>query len=214
MDDLERLLGPWLLDDVPSGKDAWPAVEAWIGDAVNPVTVFAGDTLAGERALWQLGLTSASVLGAIALHTSGIWIDRGWVRIHGPRLLTQSPLDPRQGLLIAHDAVGGRFALDHGGIAGVAGEVVYQAPGGLEWQSMDRPLEDWLRWLLDADLRPFYAEFRWPGWELELMELSGDDGIRLSPAPWSGDAWSAAAARRERVSVSELLALAGVPPAM
>lgn len=207
MDDLERLFGSWLLDDVPAGADAWPAVRAWLDDAVNHVEVLPPDDLLGERALWELGLTSATVLGAIALHTSGISVDGGWVRIHGPRLLAQSPLDPRQGLLIAHDAVGGRFALDHGGIAGIAGEVVYRAPGGMEWQSMDRPLDAWLRWLLDADLRPFYAEFRWPGWERELRELSADDGIRLSPAPWSGETWSAARARRERVSVSELLAL-------
>jgi len=208
MDDLERLMGPWLLDDVPAGHDAWPAVRSWIVDARNAVAVLPADDLEGERALWELGLSESSVLGAIALHASAIVVDHGWVRVHGARLLTQSPLDPRQGLLIAHDAVGGQFALDAGGMTGVAGEVVYRPPSGMEWQSMDRTLEDWLQWLLREDLGPFYADVRWPGWERELLDLPLGDAIRLSPAPWTAEPWDAAAARRERVPVHELLSLA------
>lgn len=207
MDDLERLMGPWLLDDVPAGHDAWPAVRSWLEDARNAVHMLPGDDLEGERALWELGLSETSVLGAIALHTSAILVDHGWVRVHGGRLLARSPLDPRQGLLIAHDAVGGQFALDAGGMTGIAGEVVYRPPSGMEWQSMDRTLEDWLRWLLREDLGPFYADVRWPGWECDLLDLPVGDAIRLCPAPWTAEAWSAAGARRERVSVRELLSL-------
>lgn len=208
MDDLERLMGPWLLDDVPAGHDAWPAVRSWVADARNDVLVVPADDLDGERALWELGLTETAVLGAIALHAAAILVDHGWVRVHGARLLTRSTLDPRQGLLIAHDAIGGQFALDAGGITGVAGEVVYRPPGGLEWQSMDRTHEDWLRWLLGEDLGPFYGDVRWPGWEREVLALPLGDVLRLSPPPFTGEAWDAAAARRERVPGHGALSLA------
>ncbi|UUU44910.1 DUF2625 domain-containing protein [Streptomyces sp. NBC_00162] len=42
-----------------------------------------GDINEGRRCLLQMQVTGRSVLGALALHTGGLLVDDGWVRVFG-----------------------------------------------------------------------------------------------------------------------------------
>ena len=71
-----------------SPSRAWPLVKRWIDQAANDVTTLPADPAGGERALEALEVTERSVLGALAVHTGGLSIDHGWLRVlGGPALL-------------------------------------------------------------------------------------------------------------------------------
>jgi hypothetical protein len=111
-------------------------------------------------------------LGAIALNTGGIQIHDGWLRVHGgsgggptglPSMAevngfpkTVDPgWQPPAGLIVAHDVLGGVFALngmeaEKHGRPGNPGGVVYFSPISLTWQGMEMGHSRWLTWLLDG----------------------------------------------------------------
>src|SRR5436190_274361 len=64
-------------------QTAWPLVKRWIDQAANAVTTLPADAKGGERALAALDVTERSVLGALAVHTGGLSIDHGWLRVLG-----------------------------------------------------------------------------------------------------------------------------------
>ena len=107
---------------------AWTLVQRWAAQATNDVVVLPGDPEAGPAALETLGLTDRSVLGALAVNTSGLTIDRGWLRVlGGPRLLEwRDRLE--NGYVVGHDVVAGFYAVDK-----QEGEVRYLGPDTLEW---------------------------------------------------------------------------------
>jgi hypothetical protein len=80
-----------------------------------------------EACLLALQVTARSTLGALALHTGGVVIDHGWLRLlgggHGrlPSLATANGVTDGQQppvLLIGFDVLGGRFAIDGGAATG------------------------------------------------------------------------------------------------
>ena len=166
----------------------------------------------------QLQVTTRSPLGAVALETGGILIDRGWVRLLGsgsPRLRSTLAnwntigVDPvieplERALTVGFDAIGGFFAIHGGAFAGEQGHVFYFAPDTLEWQSLGAGYSDFLRWTLTADLETFYADLRWPGWEKELTEATGDQGFSLYPPPFTEEGRPVSSASRRLVPMREL----------
>ncbi|WP_268762395.1 DUF2625 family protein [Kitasatospora griseola] len=76
-----------------------------------------------HRCLLQLQVTARSTLGALTLHTGGLLLDDGWLRVFGggPAGLGRvnrfpATFDPGRhpgtGLVLAHDVLGGVFALN------------------------------------------------------------------------------------------------------
>ena len=105
---------------------AWPRIQEWIAEAPHPIEILPAERPRGEQTLLRLQVTSRSVLGALALESGGILVDRGWLRLLGAgserlngSLLTWNglgetgvePLLPNA-MLVAHDAVGGFFAIN------------------------------------------------------------------------------------------------------
>jgi Protein of unknown function DUF2625 len=107
----------------------------------------------------QLQVTTRSWLGAVTLSTGGLVADHGWLRIYGgssascplPGLahVNGFPEDlaadwqPADGPVIAHDVLGGVYALNLAGPAargrpGEPGEVVYFAPDSMAWEPLGR----------------------------------------------------------------------------
>ena len=69
-------------------QTAWPLVKRWIDQAANEVTTVPADPVGGEQVLEALDSAGRSVLGALAIHTGGLMIDHGWLRVlGGPALL-------------------------------------------------------------------------------------------------------------------------------
>jgi hypothetical protein len=171
---------------------------------------------AAEAVLVELQLTTHSALGAVALETGGILVDRGWVRLLGsgsPRLrATLASWNKLEGdvqslegaVIVGFDAVAGFFAVNGGAFAGDDGHVFYLAPDTLEWESLERGYSEFLRWMLAGDLGEFYADLRWPGWADEVAESSGDFGFSLYPPPFTKEGKPVASASRALAPMAEL----------
>ncbi len=196
----------------------WPLVQEWIAAARNQVEVLDVDRARGEEVLLHLQVTTRSPMGAIALETGGILIDHGWLRFLGSGhqrmrgdlqswnsngdLLKGHML--KGGLVIAHDAVGGFFALNGGAFPGKAGMAFYFAPDTLRWETTNKSYSELLAWALSGDLQRFYGNMRWPGWENDLASLTGDQGMSISPVLFAREGGPVAERSRRPVPMDEL----------
>jgi hypothetical protein len=185
-----------LADLVDTADDAWPLVEDCVGGAVCPIEILPGERVAGEGTLLALQITTHSVLGTIALHTGGLLVDHGWLRILGSghsriggglrewnASLGGVALDPplRQAIIVAYDAVGGFYALNGGEWPGDAGGLYYFAPDTRRWEAMDIVYSWFVSWSMSKRLPDFYETLRWPGWETEVEALGPDEAISVYP---------------------------------
>ena len=174
---------------------AWPLVQQWVAEARNPVELLPAEREAGMATLHHLQVTTRSPMGAIALESGGLLIDHGWLRFLGSghermrgNLFTwnsQSGLPEyrycKDALIIAHDVLGGFFALNGGAFPGKLGTAFYFAPDSLQWEDTGKSYSDLLQWALFGDLSLFYETMRWSGWENDVSVLSGDQGISIYP---------------------------------
>lgn len=120
---------------------------------------------------------------------------------------------PDAGLVVAHDVLGGVFALngmDPGAVGrpGEVGEVVYFAPDALGWEALGAGYSAWLSWMLAGNLEGFYEGVRWPAWREEVSGLHAREGLSVYPPLWSAEGRrDLEAASRRRVPMAELLGL-------
>lgn len=120
--------------------------------------------------------------------------------------------------LVAHDAVGGFFALNGRPTHLPRGSVFYFAPDTLRWEDLGMDYENFVHWALCGDLASFYANVRFASWEREIATLTGDSGFSIYPPLWANGGRIAERSRRS-VSITELWAvnqeyarqLAGLP---
>jgi hypothetical protein len=147
-------------------------------------------------------------------------VDHGWVRVlgaGGPDARSSLidpvpgsaavPLALEEGLVIAHDALGGFFVVNGGELPGEPREVLYLAPDTLGWEQTGLGHSAWLRWVLGADLDDFYRGLRWPGWEDEVRDLRVDQAIHTYPPLFTKQGRDTAAASRRAVPIGELWSL-------
>ncbi|MFJ9454032.1 DUF2625 family protein [Kitasatospora sp. NPDC101447] len=72
------------IDELTEVDDpAWPELAAVLAASPVPARVLPADRDEGRRCLLQLQVTARSVLGALVLHTGGLLLDHGWVRVFG-----------------------------------------------------------------------------------------------------------------------------------
>lgn len=206
---------------------AWPQLRDLLGGAATELRVLPVDPARGQDTLARLRLSLSSTLGALALNCGGIVADHGWLRMLGggcvglPDLATASGLASRidavpGALTVAYDVLGGRFAIDGGGLGCAPGEVCYLGPDTLSWGPMGGGHTAFIDWAVGGGLADFYADLRWPGWESEALSLALDEGIAVHPFLWTAEGRAIARASRSVVPFAELLDLhddmAGRPP--
>jgi hypothetical protein len=190
-------------------------VKEWLTNAKNRVVVVEADIRAREEALVRLQVTSRSPLGAVALETGGLLVDGGWVRVlgaDGPAMqgiVAWNGLDgPSQAvpgaLLVAHDSMGGFFALNGGKWGTNIGGMFYWSQDTLEWTDLGAGYSGWLQWLFQSDLDKFYSELRWPGWREEITRLSPNQGIAVYPFLWAKEGGPMGLRTRRPVPMREL----------
>lgn len=168
--------------------DALELIREWVADAPHPVEVLPCTREDGERALLALQVTTRSPLGSLALHTGGLLVDHGWLRILGagcarlPRaidtwnFLEREDLRLRRALLVADDAVGGFYAwFDE------PRTIHYFAPDNFVWEDLELGYTDWLVTMLSPNLEGFYADLRWPGWVEEVSSLDTSHVLQTYP---------------------------------
>ena len=180
-------------------EPGWVLVAEWINDATNKVEILPKNEKEADNALYQTQVSTRSPMGAIIYETGGLLIDHGWIRIlgSGNQKLDRTLPDWNKGktfkeygdkpsiFLVADDVVGGFFAINGGALGDDLGNVYYFAPDALEWESMDIGYSDFLWWTLTGDLSQFYANARWTGWEKEITEINGSQGIAFYPFLWT-----------------------------
>ncbi|MEU3838731.1 DUF2625 domain-containing protein [Streptomyces sp. NPDC028635] len=210
-------------------EPAWPELRETLDTSPVSVEVLPLDDDLGSASILQLQVTARSYLGAVALHCGGLLVDGGWLRVFGspvsgaahgvPSLARVNRFPeafdpvwrPETGLVVAHDVLGGVFALNGAAPAGAGrpGEVVYFAPDSLRWEALGVGHSTWLAWLVSGALDEFYADLRWSGWREEVRTLNGKQGLSLFPPLWSREArQDIAATSRRAVSMGELLGVA------
>src|SRR5688500_10736024 len=123
-------------------EPAWPALQAAISQAGSRVVMRPVDAAAGGECLYRLQVTARSALGALALNCGGLLVDHGWLRVYAggsdrfPDLASVNGLQGEEGappshLLVGSDVLGGRYAVNGGGLSGEPGEVNYFGPDTL-----------------------------------------------------------------------------------
>ena len=88
-------------------------------------------------------------------------------------------------LLIADDVLGGFYAINTGGLGSAIGNVFYLAPDTLEWEDLEITFSEFVYWTFTGDINKFYEDFRWKGWQDEVRDMSGDEGISIYPFLWA-----------------------------
>ncbi len=171
--------------DLTAKDDAIAWIRATAASSPHPVEILPCTAEAGRRTLEWLQVTTRSPLGAIALHTGGLLVEDGWLRILGagcarlPRSLESwngSPPRLASGRLVADDALGGCFAwFDE------PRTLHYFAPDTFRWEDLGLGYTDWLAAMLGDGLEAFYVSLRWEGWREEVRELAGDRALLVSP---------------------------------
>jgi len=186
-------------------------VRRLLAHAVNPVEVIRSDRPRGERSLLRVQVPVGTVLGAVAYRLGGLVFDHGWLRLLGsgapraPRDLagwngpTSVPRLPGA-TLVADDVAGGFFAVNGTAFPGPAGGVHYFAADDREWEDLEIDYRGLLEWACNGDLEGFYADTRWPDWELEMRGLGMDQGLDFEPEL----SVEAAARARRRVGIDAL----------
>ena len=191
---------------VGDAQPPWPALVAVLSKSFAGPRILAVDEEKARAGLRQLEVAPSSPLGAIALNCGGILLYDGWLRIFGgspghevglpsigqvnafPARLDRA-WTPTQGLIVAHDVLGGVFFLN--GLRpgpdrpGVPGEMIYFDPRTLGWKRLRMSHGEWLSWCVSGDLPNFYDRLLWPRWREEVRTLRADQGIAVDPPLWS-----------------------------
>ncbi len=155
----------------------------------------------------------------MALNCGGIVADHRWFRLLGgvgspvPDLAAANSLatlhidsGPPPSRVVGFDALGGRFAIDGGGLGVNPGEVCYFGPDSLEWTGVGGGHTAFVTAVLAGDLTDAFASLRWPGWEAEIDSLPLDHGMSLYPPPFSLEGKDLAKVSRRPVPMKDLLA--------
>ncbi|MDB5236147.1 MAG: hypothetical protein JWR44_3140 [Hymenobacter sp.] len=190
----------------------WPLVQGWIMGAKNNVQVLPKNTARADSALLAAQVTTRSPMGAVVYETGGILVDNGWLRILGSgspalnRDLMGWNKSKQQGLLlVADDVLGGFFALNGGAFGQSSlGKIYYLAPDNLEWKPLDFSYSDFLVFCFSGNLDKFYDRMHWKGWQQEVANLDGSQGIICYPFLFSQEGKNINKTLRKAVPMQEL----------
>lgn len=197
---------------------AWPRIQRLISEAPVGTRVLPVDPAAAEQVLFRLQVSAASTLGGLTLGCGGVLVDHGWLRMLGggghdlPDLVAANGLEglpgsagPPPALIVAYDVLGGRFAINGGGLPGDPGGMYYWGPDTLDWSPLGGGHTAFLEWALTGGLDGFYSDLRWPGWDSEVRQLSPRHGLACYPPPFTAEGQDPVDAARRPVPFPELL---------
>jgi hypothetical protein len=197
----------------------WPLVQKWINEGKNKVEILPKDQIKADSALYKTQVTTRSPMGSIIYETGGLLIDNGWIRIlgSGNSRLDRSIMDWNKGksyeksperipfLLIADDVIGGFFAINSGAFGqNDIGKVFYFSPDNLIWESLGISYSDFLVFCFSGDLKKFYKDYHWTGWENDIKTIDGNQAFHIYPYLWTKEGKDINKDSRKPVPVQEL----------
>ena len=120
-----------------SSNELWQKILLSLKKSKRKITFFKSQIKKGHQELNSLKINSNLVLGSIILNSSGIIVD-DWIRILGSEgtynkgiLWYNEIFEIENMIIIAHDIVGGIFAIDN------FDEIWYFAPDTLAWENLE-----------------------------------------------------------------------------
>lgn len=193
-------------------EPAWSKIEMLIEGARSVVQVLDADESRRDVALEAIQVTTGSFLGAVVGHCGALLVDHSWLRVLGagadgiPGVHEANRLTgvPPPLLVVAWDVLGGRFAVNGGGLAGEPGEVFFWAPDTLDWMGLGFGYGAFIAWALSDQLPTFYSSLRWPGWEAEVSAILADQGLSVFPPPFTAEGRDLSRASRRAIPMAEL----------
>ncbi|WP_406274147.1 DUF2625 domain-containing protein [Nocardia sp. NBC_00881] len=199
---------------------AWPEIHQELASAPVPIKILPVHPANGARNLYALQVSTRSALGALALHTGGVLVDHGWLRVFGggdparrmPGLAEVNDMTAGYPptLLVGVDVIGGRFEINGAdpaalGRPGSPGDICYFAPDTLEWEEHLDGHSSWLSWLATGGTTSFYEDLRWSGWAEQTRNLWLDQGFSSYPPLFTQEAQNnPVAISRKVVPLAEL----------
>ncbi|WP_265523011.1 DUF2625 family protein [Oerskovia flava] len=195
---------------------AWPRLRELI-DTAPSTRALPVSSAQGLRTLESLQVTARSTLGALALNCGAITADHGWFRLLGgggdglPDLATANQLSPDNPtpppyMLVGYDAVGGRFAIDGGGLGVAPGQVCYFGPDTLQWDGLGGGHSAFVEAVITGAMGETFADLRWSTWQRDVEALGPDQGFSMYPPPFSEEGRDLDNVSRRPVPLSELFA--------
>lgn len=190
---------PAWVDFSASTEEAWEDFENWKSTAKNDLVVFPPDSNRALFTLYESGIDSTSMLAAFILHTGGMLVDHGWLRVLGSGCqdFSRGFKDWNNGkntpdknnsrfVFIADDVVGGFFALKMAPDTRIEKAIVwFYGSNNLQWVSTGITYSSFLRFCMSGDIAGFYSDFRWKGWEAEVNHYNPRHTISCYPLLWT-----------------------------
>ncbi|MPN01432.1 hypothetical protein SDC9_148641 [bioreactor metagenome] len=184
---------------VCENEKTWELLQSWFKASSVNYEILDTSKEESEKTLYNLQVTTKSTLGAIAYNTGGILIDYGWLKIlgagnekiFGDLLYWNCMKRPyiiktiKNSMIVAYDIIGGFFSINGGAFEGEIGNIFYLAPDTLEWEDMTMGYTDFIRWILDNNLKTFYEGLRWDDWAKDVTKIPCDKGLSFYPPLWS-----------------------------
>jgi hypothetical protein len=104
--------------------------------------------------------------------------------------------------LIADDIAGGFFAINGGTLGDDLENIYYFAPDTLKWEPLRFGYSDLLHWVCAGKYEEFCKELRWPGWEADIANVSGNRCLMNWPPRFTKEGQELSA-RRGEISIEE-----------
>lgn len=177
----------------------WNEFLEWKSDAKNDVTVFAPDSNRALFAMYEGDLDPNSMLASFILHSGGMVVDHGWIRVLGSgctdfmrgfkdwnRGKSKPGKDGSYYLLVADDVVGGFFGIKMSpGANPDKAKVWYLGASNLQWVNTGIDYPTFLKFCFVGDMKGFYYDYRWDGWQEEVSKFSQRHTIGCYPELWT-----------------------------
>ncbi|TGD78041.1 DUF2625 domain-containing protein [Hymenobacter wooponensis] len=193
-------------------QPGWELVNQWMREAKNKVQVLPKIPARADSALLAAQVTTRSPMGAVIYETGGILVDDGWLRILGsgsPKmnrsLMSWNQDKPAGMLLVADDVLGGFYAINGGAFGQeTLGKIFYFAPDNLRWEATNKTYSEFLVFCFSGDLKGYYRNLRWKGWEQEVSALTGTQGLACYPFLFTKEGKNVGKDKRGTVPIQEL----------
>jgi hypothetical protein len=195
------------------GNETWLRIQLMAERAKNKVEILKPDSSQASLALLQSQMNTGTNLGSIIYYSGGILIDGGWLRIlgSGSNKLPRSMPEWNAGkisamrnadaffLLVADDVMGGLFAIKSSSIDELEtiGQVFYFGPNGLSWQPTGLSYGGFISYCFNGNLKEFYEDFRWKGWQDEVSRIDCNSVISCYPLLWTREGLQMKANRKQ-----------------
>jgi len=188
---------------VNTNSTEWKAILELKASARNTVEILPKDHLKAETALVESQLSTNTFLGSVIYESGGILVDNGWIRIIGSgssklnrnvpgwnkgKTSTTNKV-PYTFMLVADDVLGGLYAVkSEGSKSPDSCTVYYYGPNSLKWKPTGFMYRTFISYCFSGNLKRFYDDFRWSGWEQEVAQMDGNQVISCFPLLWTRNA--------------------------